>query len=448
MSAYEDATRAYMAGHKTEAQTLLGQALRANPRDQASWLLLAQCVDVVERQKYCLQQVLLINPKNPEALERLAELEKRPTPAFKTNTMAMDPEPTTPVSKPPTRPLAPTGAEPRRPGTQPLPQTTEEVKKPSTRPLAAIPLEAAEEPKKPTTRPLAAPPEPVEPKKPATQPLPPPPPAMQEILNARAQGGSNDETVITNGGSGPSQMAAIEPDEDFAPLPDAVPAVSKMESDLMDDRSFRPGPFSEAEQEPPEAEPLEESPTMADDGEDSLRVAANAQMVSDETADVSSTDDTLIGASAPVESAEPAAPAVDKAALRAKLEEAVEILEKGNKLDGIRMIEGILQEDPRNELAWMWLGAASYDVGKQRECYLRALEINPRNKLAKQRLDDVEDKLTAAGIALQPLATPLPPATPEPAATGSRTGLWIGLIFFVFALIVVVAVVGWVLTHR
>jgi hypothetical protein len=523
MPAYEDAIRAYMAGHKTEAQTLLGKALRANPRDQASWLLLAQCVDVVERKKYCLQQVLLINPKNPEALERLAELQKRPTPPFQTAALqaelnsieskesapgsepalASTPEPTSefaPTSEPEltsepavfaapatasssestSAPMAaePVVEEPQKPITRPYmsalsaesfvdkpkktstrpllpslttdePVTEEEPRKPSTRPFA-IPLETTDEPKRPITRPLAAPPEPpAEPKKPATQPLPPPPPALQEIINARASGGANDETLIASKGAS-SDFQPLEADEAFAPLPDSLPPVSGFGAIIMDDDSFRPGPFSEAEQEPAEVDSFE-SPSAEPDPD-----LQDPVPDPEPESDLPATDDvTLVGVSAPaIPDFTPGVvppPIPTKPSFRARLEEAVAVLEKDDKLEGVRLLESLLHDNPRNEMAWMWLGAASNDVNRQRECYLRALEVNPRSRMARLKLAEAEERLTAAGVALLPLDHPLPPDPTQPAepASNSNSGLWIGIGLVVVALILIIGfVVYWVVTHR
>jgi len=70
----QDATDLIEQGHLAKARHILADHIRANPRDEAAWLLMSACVDTPERQRQCLERVLQINPNNPHAIEGLKEL--------------------------------------------------------------------------------------------------------------------------------------------------------------------------------------------------------------------------------------------------------------------------------------------------------------------------------------------------------------------------------------
>lgn len=59
------------AGNKEEARQLLQQSVRIEPRNEAAWLWLASVARDAGERKFCLEQVITINPNNPTALQAL-----------------------------------------------------------------------------------------------------------------------------------------------------------------------------------------------------------------------------------------------------------------------------------------------------------------------------------------------------------------------------------------
>ncbi len=62
------------AGNKEEARQLLQQSVRIEPRNEAAWLWLASVARDAGERKFCLEQVISINPNNPTALQALQAL--------------------------------------------------------------------------------------------------------------------------------------------------------------------------------------------------------------------------------------------------------------------------------------------------------------------------------------------------------------------------------------
>jgi hypothetical protein len=65
------------AGRKAEAWHLLTQVLRQNQRSELAWFWLSSVVDSEEQRVKSLENVLMINPNNTAARERLAQLQVR-----------------------------------------------------------------------------------------------------------------------------------------------------------------------------------------------------------------------------------------------------------------------------------------------------------------------------------------------------------------------------------
>jgi tetratricopeptide (TPR) repeat protein len=329
----DQAQAALHAGQKSQAQALLAQALKANPREEQAWVLLEQCVDPLERKKYCLQQALLINPQNAQARQRLAELEPPPAP-------------------------------------------------------------------------------------PPPKPEPPPPPrAVPPPAKMSEPAGNYFDTLA-------------EPEDTFTalePEADNPPAVTSLEAALMDNASYRPSAFVmskdevQAETEDWQAEPISLEPEL-----ESI----------DSSGPADATDSNLD--SSPTATSEKP---LDKAAIRAKLEQGVALIEGGNKIEGVPILEAVVAADPRNETAWLWLGASADDDQRKLECFQKALAINPRNKLARDLLKPVETRLGVEAV-IQPVTE-----AAHKAASASSRNLWIILGFIVLIVIVVAGLwLYWFLT--
>ncbi len=78
-----------------------------------------------------------------------------------------------------------------------------------------------------------------------------------------------------------------------------------------------------------------------------------------------------------------------------QLQEAIAAIKAGDKATGKRiLIDEVLRDNPRNEVAWLWMTQVA-DADEDRLNYLRhVLKINPDNEAAKRGLAAIEKKLT------------------------------------------------------
>ena len=66
------------SGQKVQAQPILTQIVRQEPRNEIAWLWLSACLDEIDKKKFCIKKVLEINPANQQAQQALAKLETEP----------------------------------------------------------------------------------------------------------------------------------------------------------------------------------------------------------------------------------------------------------------------------------------------------------------------------------------------------------------------------------
>lgn len=71
-----------------------------------------------------------------------------------------------------------------------------------------------------------------------------------------------------------------------------------------------------------------------------------------------------------------------------KLQQAISSIKSGNKQHGQQLLAQILQAEPNNETAWLWMSAV-VDEDKRKYCIERVLKINPNNQAAKQALGNL-----------------------------------------------------------
>lgn len=69
-----------------------------------------------------------------------------------------------------------------------------------------------------------------------------------------------------------------------------------------------------------------------------------------------------------------------------KLKEAINAIKAGDKHTGQKLLKELLQENPENETAWLWLAAAVNDPTQKKKCLQRVLKINPDHATAKRGL--------------------------------------------------------------
>lgn len=86
-----------------------------------------------------------------------------------------------------------------------------------------------------------------------------------------------------------------------------------------------------------------------------------------------------------------------------KLQEAISSIKSGNKQLGQQLLTQIIQTEPNNEIAWLWMSAVVSE-DKRRYCVERVLKINPDNQAARQaleKLNQVQLKETTQSANLQ-----------------------------------------------
>ena len=77
-STLQTAIAAVHSGDKETAQRLLEQVIRDDPQNATAWLWMSSVTDSDEHRRYCLEQVLTINPHNETAqrgLEALSQMQ-------------------------------------------------------------------------------------------------------------------------------------------------------------------------------------------------------------------------------------------------------------------------------------------------------------------------------------------------------------------------------------
>src|SRR5579859_6273553 len=73
----QQAVAAIKAGNKAQAKDLLTKAVELDDQNEQGWLWLSACVDTLEEQQICLENVLELNPANEKARKGLAAIAKQ-----------------------------------------------------------------------------------------------------------------------------------------------------------------------------------------------------------------------------------------------------------------------------------------------------------------------------------------------------------------------------------
>ncbi len=72
--------------------------------------------------------------------------------------------------------------------------------------------------------------------------------------------------------------------------------------------------------------------------------------------------------------------------LQEKLKLGIEAVRRGDKQAAEMLLRQVVNSDPNNELAWMWLASAVESAEERRKCLQNALRINPNNARAQEAL--------------------------------------------------------------
>ena len=68
------------------------------------------------------------------------------------------------------------------------------------------------------------------------------------------------------------------------------------------------------------------------------------------------------------------------------LQDAINVIQAGDTARGKALLAKVLQQDPNNEAAWIWMSGTVEDIYQRRYCLEKALEINPANAAAQAGL--------------------------------------------------------------
>jgi hypothetical protein len=121
------------------------------------------------------------------------------------------------------------------------------------------------------------------------------------------------------------------------------------------------------------------------------------------------------------------------------IEQAIAHVNAGDLEEGRTLLEQVLEQDPMNDRAWVWLSGCVEGEMQRRICLQQALRANPNNQAAldgMQLLDGdlvqapeapptlLESRLTAIGMGdevpdTEPVSDVVPPPAPEEAAAAA-----------------------------
>jgi tetratricopeptide (TPR) repeat protein len=78
-----------------------------------------------------------------------------------------------------------------------------------------------------------------------------------------------------------------------------------------------------------------------------------------------------------------------------KLLQAVQLIKSGNKAAALSILKEIVQAEPNNENAWLWLYSCIENVEQKKYCLRQAIKINPNNQNAYNALSKLESSISA-----------------------------------------------------
>ncbi len=107
------------------------------------------------------------------------------------------------------------------------------------------------------------------------------------------------------------------------------------------------------------------------------------------------------------------------------LQQAIDLAKSGERDAAETLIRQVLETNPNNEVAWIWLSGVSRDVLVKREALKRVLQLNPDNQLAKEGLKrfggDQPDEPEPPEV--EPPVIPVPPEEMPIGNTGEPPAL-------------------------
>ncbi|MGH2593836.1 MAG: tetratricopeptide repeat protein, partial [Anaerolineae bacterium] len=97
-------------------------------------------------------------------------------------------------------------------------------------------------------------------------------------------------------------------------------------------------------------------------------------------------------------------------------QKGIAALKAGNSNLARRFFDAALDDNPNDELAWLWLSGVVHTPDEKRECLKRVLAINPNNAAAKRGLDILGPEPVAplASFPAEPVESATPPMAVKP----------------------------------
>src|SRR5262245_26690985 len=72
--------------------------------------------------------------------------------------------------------------------------------------------------------------------------------------------------------------------------------------------------------------------------------------------------------------------------MAASLELAISAIRAGRKEEGRQLLNLLIQQNPNNEMAWVWMSSVVETDEQRSRCLYHALAINPNSQLARRGL--------------------------------------------------------------
>ncbi|MFT3893996.1 MAG: hypothetical protein QM730_20395 [Anaerolineales bacterium] len=106
-----------------------------------------------------------------------------------------------------------------------------------------------------------------------------------------------------------------------------------------------------------------------------------------------------------------------------KLTQAIEYAKEGNKVKARQYLTEIVQTEPNNESAWLWMSSVVEKKDQQIHCLQQALRINPNNQHASMGLEKLISQNASFERIGNPISMDKPQAQIQPSASISDQGL-------------------------
>lgn len=76
-----------------------------------------------------------------------------------------------------------------------------------------------------------------------------------------------------------------------------------------------------------------------------------------------------------------------------ELIQAIDMILAGNKKEAQGVLMEMVEREPENEYAWLWLGDCMISDTERKKCYYRVLQLNPQNPKAQEKLETLMPKV-------------------------------------------------------